>query len=270
MAGKQSIFSMIAIQMNDDAKVAPTCRWCGYELSIDRVICQKCDRHQGKYFERSKQIVTLAAAVGVMGSATTYVAPSVKEYLVSFTDPSLTVVSLRTETQDSLILNSGQRPILVSHFQAVAMEGTTSQIDFASTLNEIMQPAEALKPDLRSLASIRIDRSNDLDDFKIQGSGTKEDLVAVLELLGSAPDDVRRSVKLQIMSDEEPLAKSILEQPENPSDTSVGPMVVDFECSFVFSALGAFEENSVNVPCKGFVSTSYDSERFWEIVEEYR
>jgi hypothetical protein len=261
---------MIVIGMNETPKAAPTCRWCGYELCIDRVICQKCDRHQGQYFERSKQLVTVAAAVGVLGSATAYIAPSVKDYLVSFTDPSLRVVSLRTETQDSLVLNAGQRPILVSHFQAVALDGTTNEINFTSTLNAIMEPGEALKPDLRSLASIRIDRSNELSNFEIQGSGTKEDLAAVLKLLGSAPDNVRRSVKLQIMSDDEPLAKSILEQPENPSDPAVGPMVIDFECCFVFSALGDFEETSIEIPCTGFISTSYDSDEFWEVVEEYR
>jgi hypothetical protein len=77
--------------MSEIPQIDPSCRWCGCELCQDRDICQKCDRDQNRFFEKSKQLVTLAAAVGVLASAIAYVWPSVQKTAVSFSDPVLKV-----------------------------------------------------------------------------------------------------------------------------------------------------------------------------------
>ena len=221
-------------------------------------------------FERGKQLLTVFGVVGAIASAAAFVLPYAKSVWGNMTDPQIEVRTLRSETTDTLIRNIGARPVIVTRYEARMLDDQENDIVFSNVINTVLQPGEVVRPDLRSQETLRIQASQTLDFFRKQTVGGVGFRDAFLMALKDGNEPKRTALRIQVYGEDTTDVRDArdfdLSSMRQPSEL----LLLNFSCTFFFSATNDQEECSIDVPCAGFPSTSLSELEFAKLMGKYQ
>ncbi len=238
-------------------------------MVVGATVCQTCDRSQSSAYERGKQLLTFFGVVGAIASATAFVWPFTESILAGFTDPQIEVDFLRTESTDTLIRNIGQRPVVVTHFEARLAPSYGNDLVLSKVINEVLAPGEVVRPDLRSNNTLRIQSSETLDFYSWMSVSAVGHQAKFLKALFEGEEQDRDVIRVEVFGDDTTVVQDAQNADLTTYRTPSELMLLSFSCEVFFSATDENEPCSLDVPCFGIPSTSLSELEFVMLMGKY-